>query len=133
MGLKLWTEKRSPIIKIGGVTLEIKPLSLENALRLALLLAPHIARLERYWPHLKEAMGNGRLLEAILKDLGKELAFAPGDIVTAYSLLLDLPPEWVAVNATAKELIEALSILDEVNDFRGLWAAVQALGLDQPG
>jgi hypothetical protein len=115
------------------VAVEIKPLNLESALRLALLMAPHIVRLERYWPHLKKARGDGKLLEAILKDLGKELAFAPGDIATAYSLLLDMPPEWIAVNASAKELIEVLPVLDQVNDFRGLFEAVRALGLDQTG
>jgi hypothetical protein len=98
-------------------------------LRLSLLLAPHIARIERYWPELQRATGNGRLLEALLKELGKELQFAPGDIVTAYSLLLDMPPEWIAVNGSARELIEALPVLDEVNDLRGLWAACQALGV----
>jgi hypothetical protein len=62
--------------------------------------------------------------------LGKELQFAPGDIVTAYSLLLDMPPEWIAVNGSAKELIEALPALDQVNDFRGLLGvACQALGV----
>jgi hypothetical protein len=129
LGSKIWPGKKSPTTEIGGVTLEIKPLSLENALRLALLLAPHIARLEQYWPHLKQATENGRLLEVILKDLGKELQFAPGDIVTAYSLLLDMPPEWVAVNASAKELIGVLPVLDEVNGFRGLLEAVTALGI----
>lgn len=57
------------------------------------------------------------------------MQFAPGDIVTAYSLLLDMPQEWVAVNATAKELIEALPVLDKANDFRGLLGTAYTLGL----
>lgn len=112
---------------MGGVELEIKPLSLENALRLTLLLGPYIGKIERYYPRLRQATGNGALLQALLKDLAKELQFAPGDIVTAYSLLLDMPPEWIAVNTTAKELIEALPLLDEANDFRGLFQAVSTL------
>lgn len=121
--------KRSYTTEIGGVRVEVKPLSLESSLRLFLLMAPHVGRIERYWPHLRKAAGNGALLEALLKELAKELQFAPGDIVAAYSLLLDLPQEWIAVNATAKELIEALPALDSVNDFRGLWAACENLGL----
>lgn len=129
MGLKTSVGKRLYTTKIGGVTLEIKPLSLENALRLALLLGPHLGRIERRLPQLKQAVGQGRILEALLRDLAQELAFAPGDIVTAYSLLLDMPPEWIAVNGSAKELIEALPELDRVNDFRGLFQAVKALGI----
>lgn len=120
---------RSPTIKMGGVTLEIKPLGLENALRLALMLAPHVARIERRLPQIKQAVGQGRLLEALLKELAQELQFAPGDIVMAYALLLDMPPEWIAVNGSAKELIEALPVLDQVNDFKGLFQAVKALGI----
>src|SRR5688572_24519615 len=127
LGSKIWPGSRLHITKIGGVELELKPLSLENALRLALLLGPHIARIERYWPHLQSAAGNGRLLETLLRDLGKELQPAPGDIVTAYALLLDMPPEWIAVNAPAKDLIEALPLLDEINDFRSLFQAVNQL------
>jgi hypothetical protein len=119
--------KRSYTTKIGGVEIELKPLSLENALRLVLLLGPHIARIERYWPHLQSAAGNGRLLETLLKDLGRELQPAPGDIVTAYALLLDMPPEWIAVNASAKELIEALPLLDEINDLKSLFQVVNQL------
>lgn len=104
-------------------------MGLENALRVALLLAPHIGRAERYWPRLRQAIGNGRLLEALLRDLGRELQFAPGEIVTIYGLLLDRPPEWIAQEATAKELIEALPVLDKVNDIKGLLVACRALGL----
>ena len=97
-------------------------------MRLVLLLAPYIARLERHWGRLK---GNPRLLETVLKDLAKEMMFAPGDIVQAYALLLDRPPEWIAQEATAKELIEALPALDRANDFIGLWQAAQALGISE--
>lgn len=104
-------------------------MGLENALRLTLLLAPHLGRIERRLPQIKQAVGNGRLLEALLRDLAQELAFAPGDIVTAYSLLLDRPAEWIAQEATARELIESLAVLDEINDFRGLFQVVDSLGL----
>lgn len=127
-----WISKAKPrntTIKIGGVEVEVKPLSLENALRLTLLLAPHVGRIERRLPQIKQAVGNGRLLEALLKDLAQEMAFAPGDVVTAYGLLLDVPPEWIAQEATAKELIEALPALDRVNDFKGLFQAIDNLGL----
>lgn len=104
-------------------------MGLENALRLALLLAPHLGRIERRLPQIKQAVGNGRLLETLLRDLAQELAFAPGDIVTAYSLLLNVPQEWIAQEATARELIEALPELDRINDLKGLFQAVKALGI----
>lgn len=115
--------------RIGGATIEIKPLTLENSLRLFLLLAPHVARIKHYWPHLKKSVANGVVLELLLKDLANELQFMPGDIITAYSLLLDMPPEWIAVNATARELIESLPILDKVNKLGELWTACEALGV----
>jgi hypothetical protein len=130
MGLFQRLEKESSTtIEIGGVTIEVKPLSLENALRLAMLLGPHLARVQRHLPKLKEAAGSGRLLEMMLKNLAGELYLAPGDIVTAYSLLLNMPPEWIAINASAKELIEALPLLDSVNDFRPLFQIVSQLGI----
>jgi hypothetical protein len=130
MGLfRRLAKKSTTTIEIGGVELEVKPLSLENALRLALLLGPHLARVQRHLPKLKEAAGSGRLLEMMLKNLAGELYLAPGDIVTAYSLLLNMPPEWIAVNASAKELIEALPLLDSVNDFRSLFQTVSQLGI----
>lgn len=126
---KLWPGNPLYTIKIGGVEIEVKPLTLENALRLTLLLAPHLGQIERRLPQIRQAVDNGRLLETLLRDLAQELAFAPGDIVTAYSLLLNVPQEWIAQEATARELIESLAILDEINDFRGLFQAVDNLGL----
>lgn len=117
-------------ITINGQQVEVKPLTLENSLRLVLLLAPHVAKIERHWARLKE---NPRLLETVLKDLAGDLAFAPGDVVAAFALCLDVEPEWVARNATAKDLIEALPVLDEVNGgFVDLWRSCEALGLTAP-
>lgn len=129
MASKLWTGKQWNIT-INGQGVEVKPLTLENSLRLILLLAPHVAKIQRHWGRLK---GNPKLLEAILKDLANELAFAPGDIVTAFALCLDVEPEWVARNASAADLINALPVLDEVNGgFVDLWRACELLGITAP-
>lgn len=88
-------------------------MGLEDTLRFLLLIAPYI-------PRLKYGLG------AALQERG---AFAPGELTQAFALLIDRDVEWVARNATAKDLIAALPVLDEINDFRGLMEAAKALEL----
>lgn len=126
-----WKAKKSPTVKIGTQVLEVKPLSLESSLRLILLLSPHIAQVIKYWPHIQTNLKSGQVgpLELLLKDLAKELTFAPGDITQAFALCLDVEPEFIARNATAKDLIEALPTLDKANNFIDLFRACEALGV----
>jgi len=136
MEFRIWPEKKSYIteITIGGETIEVKPLTLENSLRLMLLLSPYIAKIEAKWPRLIAALeaANGNrphLLEMLFVEWRQDLMLAPGDLITAFSLLIDKDIEFVATRATAKDLVMALPVLDSVNDFRNLWAACKELGI----
>lgn len=127
-------KKPNNTIKLGGETIEVRPLCLESCLRLALLLAPHIAKVETRWPEIKEALEttNGtrpQLLETVFTRLYEELSFAPSDVVTALALLLDRDIEFVARQATAMDLVKAWPTLDRVNNFKELWQACRSLGV----
>lgn len=129
----IWKSWRRPSIKLGGQRIKIDPLTLENALELALLLAPHVARIEDHWPEIRRAFdGDGKrpqILTVTFTALRGELAEMPGDMVKAMALLVDREPQEVAGQMTAREFVEALPVLDRVNDLGALWTTVQALGL----
>ena len=135
--MAFWTfqeKKRITTIKVGGEQIEIKPLTLENSLRLVLLMGPYVGRIEARWPRLVAALEstNGhrpKLLETVFMELRQDLTLLPGDLVTAFAICIDRPVEWVARNATAKDLVEAWPVLDAVNDFGQLWAACKHLGI----
>jgi len=132
--LSSWIPWRRPSIRIGGQRVKVKPIGLENALRLALLLAPHLARIEDHWPEVKAALETTDgtrpdLLTAVFMGLREELSEMPGDMVKALALLLDMQPVQLADKITAQEFIKALPVLDEVNDLMGLYTSLRALGL----
>lgn len=134
MEFKIWPEKPSLTIELGGEKIEVKPLTLENAMRLVLLLSPYILAVEHRWPELQWALEatNGtrpQLLQTIFMQLHGELAFTPGVITQALAICLNVDPEFIARNAKAEDLVRALPMLDAVNDFRSLWAEVKALGI----
>lgn len=133
--LSIWKQARPfNTIELGGETIEVKPLTLENAMRLILLLAPYIARVESKWPRLVAALEatNGtrpKLLELLLIEWRQDLAFAPWDLIQAFGLCLNVGPEFIAEHAGAIDLIKAIPILDSVNDFKSLFLACKALGI----
>jgi len=129
----MWFMKRNTLL-MGGERVEIKPLTLENALKLILLLAPHLAHLEEHWPQIKQALevtdGNRpQVLSAIFVGLRDKMAEVPGDMVKAMGLLLDRDQAEIAVAMTAQEFVSALPVLDKVNDLHGLWRAARGLGM----
>lgn len=136
-GLMYWLtrlrrKKRSVVL--GGERVPIEPLGLEAALELGLLLAPYVAGIERHLPELKAALEatNGRrpqLLTAAMRALVGEMRQAPGDLTRAVALLVGRDPEWVALHALPAEVVQALPVLDEANDFGALLEAIRGLGL----
>lgn len=133
MGYLAWQGKRwNTIIEMGGEAIEIKPMGLESSIRLVLLMAPYILKIEAFWPQIQENLESGRpsMATLLFRELGHRADFLPGDIVTAYSLLLDRPVEWIAQNATVKDLDKALSAIDEANGgFKALWEVCCKLGI----
>lgn len=127
-------KKKAPFVKFGGKLYEVKPLGLENALALLLLLSPYLALLEQKWPQFQQALadqGGMRpgLLFAFFRVMRDDMWALPGDLTKAVGLLADVDPVWLAKNASAVELVEAIPTLDGVNDFEGLWQAARSLGL----
>jgi len=129
--------KRKSYIKIGGQQVEVTPLSLQDATALILLMAPYWPVLNEHLPNLEHALINKDrpLLVGIFMTLREEMRKAPGDITKAVALLAGLDAEWVARNATAEEVVEALSVLDRVHDLGRLWGILRAgsfyLGKDE--
>lgn len=125
-------------VTIGGECIAVRPMGLEDALQFLLLIAPYIGALDRHLPMLAEALqekdGPQRrgFLKAVVTAMVGEMERAPGDVTKAVSILLGKEPEWVARNALPEEIVRALSVCDEVNDFRSLFASLRALGLTMP-
>ncbi len=67
-----------------------------------------------------------RLLQILFKTLARDID--PADFTRAFAILLQKEPEWFR-GVKAVELVEALPILDEVNDFAGIFYALKGLGL----
>jgi hypothetical protein len=114
----MWPFKKAKsYIKIGSERVEVVPLSLQNATALILLMAPYWPILDEHLPHLEHALINKDrpLLVGIFTVLREEMRKAPGDITRAVALLAGLDAEWVARNATATEVVEALPALDRVH------------------
>lgn len=126
--------RKQPAVTIGGQKVPVSPLTLENALTLILLLAPHLALIERHWGEFQRALqgGNGdrpQILQAVFTALRREMQNVPYDMIRAMALLVESEPTWVSQNITAQEFVAALPVLDRVNDFPQMWAQVVAFGL----
>ncbi len=118
-------------VTIAGETFSPPPLNLEQTLTLLFMMAPYVALVEEAIPDFKRAMGatNGSrpaLLSALFISLAGKMQ--PADITRAFGLLLGKSDEWM-VKVRAAELVEALPVLDEVNDFYALYVAVKRLGV----
>jgi hypothetical protein len=91
-------------------------------------MAPYWPILDEHLPNLEHAMINKDrpLLVGVFTVLREEMRNAPGDITRAVALLAGLDAAWVARNATAAEMVEALPVLDEVHDLGRLWGTLRA-------
>jgi len=134
---RLFHKKEKPILAVmlGGEIIPVEPLGLEDTLRLAFLFAPYLAAFENHLPALQAALevtGGARpaLLSAAVRAMADDMrTSAPGDLTRIVAILVKRDPEWVAQNATPAEVVEALPVLDAVNDFAALLDAIRGLGL----
>jgi hypothetical protein len=119
--------KPESYIKIGGQQVEIEPLSLQGAVALTLLMAPYWPILDEHLPNIEHALINKDrpLLVGIFTVLREEMQRTPGDITKAVALLAGLDAGWVAKNATAAEIVEALPVLDRIHDLGRLWGLLR--------
>lgn len=124
----MWPFRKSkPYIKIGDHRVEIAPLSLQDATALVLLMSPYWPILDEHLPNIEIALINKDrpLLVGIFTALREEMRKTPGDITKVVALLAGLDAKWVAQNATAAEVIEALPVLDRVHDLGRLWGLLR--------
>ena len=125
-------------VTIGGECIAVRPMGLEDALKVLLLIAPYIGALDRYLPMLAKALQEKTaperrgFLKVVVTAMADEMEQAPGDVTKVVALLLGRDPEWVARNALPEEIVRALTTFDEANDFRSLFASLRALGLTAP-
>lgn len=129
--LNLFNNGNSQQITIGGGSFTPQPLSLEETMELVLLLAPYIGLIENHLSEFNRIIQNTsgdrpQLLSTFLTALVDEIK--PADFTKMFAILLRKEPEWFR-DVKAQELIDALPILDDVNNFGGLIASIRALGL----
>lgn len=118
-------------ITLGGSEFKPQPLNLEQTIELLLLIAPYVALIEQRLPDLQRALQDTsgkrpRLLQSLFIAMAQDIK--PQDFTRAFAILLQKPPEWF-MNVRAKELVEILPLLDDINDFAGLFEAVRNLGI----
>lgn len=109
-------------VPLGDREVEVKPVSFENMIRAAMLLAPHLARARQEWPAIKAAAMNGgdRLVFVLVSRLMSSLESMPGDLTKAIALLIDEDATWLARFATAEQIMVLLAEIDRANDLGGL-------------
>lgn len=100
-------------------------------MELMLLIAPYIGLLENNLSDFQRALQNTtgdrpHLLQSLFMALSQDIE--PADFTRMFAILLQKPPEWF-VNVKAIELVKALPVLDEINDFAGIFDSLQQLGL----
>lgn len=122
---------RRKVITIKGESIEPQPLELESAIELLLLIAPYVALIENHLSDLQAALNDTRgnrprLLSSLFTAMASEIA--PQDFTKAFAILLQKPPEWFR-SVKAAELVAALPILDDVNDFGEILSLTRELGL----
>lgn len=127
-------KKRKKYITLGGKRIEVKPLSLENALALFLLLSPYLPLIEQYLPQIQNALKDKSgdrpgALSTILFAFRGEMRNSPGDLGKTMAILAGVDPAWLAQNGTAEEMMRALPVLDEVHNIGRLWKVIRELGI----
>lgn len=126
-----WFTKDASQITIGEETFAPEPLSLEETMALVVLLAPYIGLIENHLSEFNRIIQNTsgdrpQLLSSFLAAVVDDIK--PADFTRMFAILLRKEPEWFR-GVKAQELIEALPVLDRVNNFGGLIASIRGLGL----
>lgn len=129
-------EESPPSVEIGDGQVAVRPVGIEGAIRLALLIAPYMATFQRYSDEIAAAVAldhrrNGNepsTLRAVITAMMQDLEHAPGDVVEMVAIFLGREPEWVARNATAVQVVAAIPTIDAVNDLAALVRCTGLLG-----
>jgi hypothetical protein len=126
----------SPSVTIGDELITVRPLGIEDTIRVAMLLAPYLAKFQNHLPRIATAVAGDRLrllgerstLRAFVAAMMDDTDRLPGDVVKMLALFLGREPGWVAENATAHQLVAAIPAIDEANDLARLIHSTGMLG-----
>ena len=118
-------------IAIKGQIFTPRALNLEEAIELILILAPYVGLIEQHFGEferiLKDTSGSRpKLLSSLLTAMVDEIK--PADFTKVFAILLHKEPAWFE-DVKAVELVNALPVLDRINNFGSLIHSVQKLGL----
>lgn len=119
-------------VRLGGETVGVDPLGIQAGIELCLLVAPYLPVM-RSVVEVLDQEGEAREKVTLLRGLASEMSEFPGDLVKVVGLLTGKDPGWIATNATAVELFEAMGVL---NEFHQIWEMVmvgQQLGITRFG
>jgi len=136
-----WTKKQPapepegpPTVTVGGEQVEIRPLDLETACEVLILISPYLVLLEDYLPDIQKALDapdRPRLLQVSFVRLRREMKDFPGDTTRFLALLLDKDPSWIAKKVEPAEVLEALGTIDRVNSLTEMYRLGKMLGLTE--
>lgn len=117
-------------MQVGGRSVELRPLPMEDGTRLLLLLLPYLMLVDRHLPAIRESLEQGdRLVMATVRAMTQDAGSMPGDITKLVALLLGVRPEWLAQAATAEEIVRALPTLDRYHRLSELVVSLYQSGV----
>lgn len=119
---------------LGGRKVAMRPMGMEAALEFAIVLLPHISKIEVYWPQIQDALNESSkdrpvLLKSIFSALSSDMRDSPGDITRGLSLLFGLPEKYIAEKVKPAEVLEALPVADRLNGLQDIYNSAKVLGL----
>lgn len=121
-----------PLVTLGGEAYQVQPLNIEELCELLVILLPYIAKVAIKFGSIATAYKANQveLLQTLLRELSGELTEIPGQLTRVVALLLHVDPDWLIQTATAQEIVNAISVLDQVNDFASLIQSIADLGIE---
>lgn len=133
------TDEMSPpsdSVKIGDEQITVRPVGIEDTIRLTLLLAPYVATFQKYSMAIAAAVAqdhkrNGEepsTLRAIIIAMTQDIEGAPGDILKVIAIFLSRDVKWIAEHATGEQIVTAIPIIDAANDLAALIRCTGLLG-----
>ena len=122
--------KNKNSVIIGGHRVDVKPLSLNSAVEIALLLSPILPYIENHKYEFSQAIAmskNPDVLSALFQSLSEEMMPHTGVLSRVVALLVGVEPEEFAESVTVNEVIEMLPVLNRVHNIPQLYVAIVGL------
>lgn len=115
---------------IGGHRVEVKPLTFDSAVEIALLLAPVLPYIENHKYEFAQALISSRnpdVLSALFQSLSEEMMPHTGVVSKVIALLVGVSPKEFAQKVTVNEVVAMLPVLNRVHNIPQLYVAVAGL------